>query len=74
MILTEWNQFRKLDMPRIKNLLKSPKVVDLRNIYDPAMMESLGFEYASVGRGSVVKGGKAGFAAPAAPVSAPGVR
>ncbi len=73
-ILTEWNQFRKLDMPRIKNLLKSPKVVDLRNIYDPAMMESLGFEYASVGRGSVVKGGKAGFAAPAAPVSAPGVR
>ena len=50
-ILTEWNQFRKLDLSRIKGLLSSPKVVDLRNIYDPATMRNLGFEYVCVGRG-----------------------
>ncbi len=49
-ILTEWNQFRKLDLARIKKLLKSPKVIDLRNIYEPEAMAKLGFEYASVGR------------------------
>jgi UDPglucose 6-dehydrogenase len=49
-ILTEWNQFRKLDMPRIKALLKSPRVIDLRNIYEPEGMKLLGFEYVSVGR------------------------
>ncbi|GMR05219.1 MAG: nucleotide sugar dehydrogenase [Thermodesulfobacteriota bacterium] len=52
-ILTEWNQFRKLDLTRMKGLLTSPKVVDLRNIYDPVMMRSLGFEYVSVGRGAI---------------------
>ncbi|MBI5491473.1 MAG: UDP-glucose/GDP-mannose dehydrogenase family protein [Deltaproteobacteria bacterium] len=50
-ILTEWNQFRKLDLTKIKKLLKSPKVVDLRNIYEPEAMAKLGFEYVSVGRG-----------------------
>ncbi|MBI5643830.1 MAG: UDP-glucose/GDP-mannose dehydrogenase family protein [Deltaproteobacteria bacterium] len=50
-ILTEWNQFRKLDFKKIKSLLKSPKIIDLRNIYEPAMMAKLGFEYVSVGRG-----------------------
>ncbi len=49
-ILTEWNQFRKLDLARIKGLLKSPCLVDLRNIYDPERMKGLGFEYASIGR------------------------
>ncbi|MBI5810009.1 MAG: UDP-glucose/GDP-mannose dehydrogenase family protein [Deltaproteobacteria bacterium] len=49
-ILTEWNQFRKLDLARIKALLKSPKVADLRNVYDPASMRGMGFEYVSVGR------------------------
>jgi len=50
-ILTEWNQFRKLDLGRVKNTLKSPKIIDLRNIYDPAAMQKMGFEYACVGRG-----------------------
>ncbi len=50
-ILTEWNQFRKLDLTKIKKLLKSPKVIDLRNIYEPEAMAKLGFEYVSVGRG-----------------------
>lgn len=49
-ILTEWNQFRKLDLQRIKKLLKRPRVVDLRNVYEPESMKELGFEYSSVGR------------------------
>jgi UDPglucose 6-dehydrogenase len=49
-ILTEWDQFRALDMTRLKTLLKSPVVVDLRNIYDPADMRRRGFAYTSVGR------------------------
>ena len=48
--ITEWNQFRALDMKRIRDLMKSPKVADLRNIYDPADMRELGFEYVGVGR------------------------
>ncbi len=49
--LTEWNQFRMLDMERIKTLLASPIVVDLRNIYEPEDMRKLGFTYICVGRG-----------------------
>ncbi len=49
-VLTEWNQFRKLDMERIKGLLNAPKVIDLRNIYDPAHMKDAGFDYVCVGR------------------------
>ena len=49
-LLTEWNQFRKLDMGRIKKLLKSPKIADLRNVYEPEGMRAMGFEYVSVGR------------------------
>jgi UDPglucose 6-dehydrogenase len=49
-IITEWNQFRALDMKKVKNLLKTPKVVDLRNIYEPRDMNKLGFEYIGVGR------------------------
>lgn len=49
-LLTEWNEFRKIDLGRIKSLLKSPKVIDLRNVYEPQVMAELGFEYASVGR------------------------
>ena len=43
--LTEWNQFRALDMEKVKRLLKSPKVADLRNIYEPRVMREMGFEY-----------------------------
>ena len=48
--VTEWNQFRALDMSRIRDLMRSPRIADLRNIYDPADMRELGFEYVGVGR------------------------
>jgi UDPglucose 6-dehydrogenase len=49
-IITEWDQFRALDLDRIKLLMKTPVVVDLRNIYKPADMAARGFSYSSVGR------------------------
>lgn len=49
-IVTEWNQFRALDLERVKSLLTSPKIADLRNIYEPKEMRELGFEYVGVGR------------------------
>jgi UDPglucose 6-dehydrogenase len=49
-IVTEWNQFRALDLARLKTLLKQPRIVDLRNIYKPAEMAQAGFVYHSVGR------------------------
>lgn len=49
-IVTEWDQFRALDLDRVKTLLKAPKIVDLRNIYKADYMSSRGFEYTSVGR------------------------
>ena len=49
-IATEWNQFRNLDLLKIKKLLKSPILLDLRNLYDPATLKSLGFIYEGVGR------------------------
>src|SRR5437588_1796828 len=48
--MTEWNQFRALDLGRVKGLMRQPKVADLRNIYDPERMRELGFEYVGVGR------------------------
>src|SRR5918993_4598842 len=48
--VTEWNQFRALDLNRIRDLMNSPKVADLRNIYEPEDMRELGFEYVGVGR------------------------
>jgi len=49
-ITTEWNQFRNLDLLKIKKLLKSPILLDLRNLYEPATLKSLGFVYEGVGR------------------------
>ncbi|MCZ4279406.1 UDP-glucose/GDP-mannose dehydrogenase family protein [Kiloniella laminariae] len=49
-IVTEWNEFRRLDMDRVKSLLSAPLIVDLRNIYSPAEMAEDGFEYLSIGR------------------------
>lgn len=49
-IITEWNQFRALDMEKVKKLLKASKIVDLRNVYEPDDMRELGFEYVGVGR------------------------
>jgi UDPglucose 6-dehydrogenase len=49
-IVTEWNQFRSLDMERVRSLLRQPVVVDLRNLYAPKQMKAQGFNYSSVGR------------------------
>jgi len=49
-LATEWNQFRRLDLQRIKTLLKTPIFIDLRNVYDPDQMKRLGFNYCGVGR------------------------
>jgi len=49
-IVTEWNEFRALDLERMKSLLKDPILVDLRNIYDADEMEKAGFNYSCIGR------------------------
>ena len=49
-ILTEWDQFRALDLDRVKLLMKAPVVVDLRNVYRPEDMRVRGFKYSSIGR------------------------
>jgi UDPglucose 6-dehydrogenase len=49
-ILTEWDQFRALDLDRVKLLLKQPVMVDLRNVYRPDDMRARGFRYSSIGR------------------------
>jgi UDPglucose 6-dehydrogenase len=49
-IITEWDQFRALDLDRVKLLMKTPAIVDLRNIYRPEEMRARGFSYVSVGR------------------------
>jgi UDPglucose 6-dehydrogenase len=49
-IATEWNQFRNLDLLKIKKLLKTPILLDLRNLYDPEKAKFLGFVYEGVGR------------------------
>jgi UDPglucose 6-dehydrogenase len=51
-IVTEWEQFRALDLPRIKDVMKQPVIVDLRNVYRPEDMAKAGFRYESVGRGT----------------------
>ena len=53
-ILTEWNEFRALDFGKVKAALKTPLMVDLRNIYRPAQMVQAGFRYVSIGRSDVV--------------------
>ena len=50
-IATEWEQFRALDLPRLKEIMACPVIVDLRNVYRPAEMTKLGFIYESIGRG-----------------------
>ncbi len=49
-IVTEWNQFRALDLPRLKAIMKSPVLVDLRNIYRTDEVSAHGFAYAAIGR------------------------
>lgn len=52
-ILTEWNIFRGLDLSRVKDLLKQPLIIDLRNIYTPEEMADAGFTYHSLGRPTI---------------------
>ena len=49
-LMTEWNQFRMLDLERIKSLLSAPVLVDLRNVYEPERMREADFRYVCVGR------------------------
>lgn len=49
-ILTEWDEFRKLDLKKVKKLLKTPILIDGRNIFDPEMARSEGFIYSGIGR------------------------
>ncbi|KPJ50427.1 MAG: UDP-glucose 6-dehydrogenase, partial [candidate division Zixibacteria bacterium DG_27] len=49
-VITEWNEFRELDLRKLKSLMRQPNVVDGRNIYSPARMKALGFNYVGVGR------------------------
>ncbi|MBT3240886.1 MAG: UDP-glucose/GDP-mannose dehydrogenase family protein [Chloroflexi bacterium] len=50
-VVTEWNEFKQVDLTKLAEIMKSPIVVDGRNIYDPEKMKSLGFTYRAVGRG-----------------------
>ena len=51
-VLTEWNEFRGLDLRRLRELMRTPRIADLRNLYDPAAARALGFAYDGVGRGA----------------------
>jgi UDPglucose 6-dehydrogenase len=50
MIVTEWNEFKQLDLEKVKSLLKSPVIYDGRNIYEPSRMKEMGFTYRAIGR------------------------
>ena len=50
-LVTEWNEFKQLDLDRLKSVLKKPVIFDGRNIYDPASMKEKGFTYRAIGRG-----------------------
>ncbi len=49
-IFTEWNEFRRLDLARVKSLLKKPVMVDCRNVYEPDELRAMGFSYHGIGR------------------------
>ena len=50
-LMTEWNEFKHLDMQQIKSLMRQPVFIDGRNLYDPNRMQAYGFIYRGVGRG-----------------------
>lgn len=51
-VVTQWNEFKQLDLEKIKELLKTPVIYDGRNIYDPNLMHEMGFTYQAIGRGN----------------------
>jgi UDPglucose 6-dehydrogenase len=54
-IVTEWNEFRNLDLRKIKRLMRRPNLCDLRNVYTPEEAEKAGLRHFGVGRGRVVE-------------------
>ena len=54
-LLTEWNEFRGLDLKRVSSLLSRPIMIDLRNVYNPTEMTAAGFAYTCVGRGNALE-------------------
>ncbi|MDP2910901.1 MAG: UDP-glucose/GDP-mannose dehydrogenase family protein [Candidatus Omnitrophota bacterium] len=54
LILTEWDEFKAMELSRIKKLLKNPLIIDGRNMFDPVKMKKLGFKYVSMGRSSSI--------------------
>ena len=55
-LVTEWNEFRQLDMKRIRKLMRGDVLLDGRNIWSPQKMRDLGFHYIGVGRGTKKNG------------------
>jgi UDPglucose 6-dehydrogenase len=55
-LLTEWNEFKYLNLDRLRGLLRRPVIFDARNLYEPERMRRLGFEYYSIGRKPVLAG------------------
>ena len=51
LIATEWQEFRSPDFERLRELLAAPRIFDGRNLYDPALLARLGFDYYAIGRG-----------------------
>ena len=54
LILTEWNEFKEMDLNKIKSIMKNPLIFDGRNIHNPDDMREKGFSYISIGRKEVV--------------------
>jgi UDPglucose 6-dehydrogenase len=48
---TEWNEYKQLDLARVRSVMRTPVLIDGRNVYDPARMRDLGFVYRAMGRG-----------------------
>jgi hypothetical protein len=77
-ILTEWNEFRTLDLAKLKRVMKAPVLCDLRNIYEPEEIEAAGWTHYGVGKGRAGKAAKPaakrGASKPAKPAAARPVR
>jgi len=69
-IITEWNEFRALDLERVRGLMNHPVLVDLRNIYRREEVERYGFDYVAIGRQGSAKRRRAADRAPQAPKAA----
>lgn len=50
-VVTDWNEFKQLDMERVCRSMRRPVLIDGRNIYDPQTLQEMGFEYRGIGRG-----------------------